>query len=309
MAILLCTTPKARERWGPLLAAALPGREVRVWPDAGDKAAIEYALVWHPEPGLLASLRSLRLIVSLGAGVDHVLRDPALPAGVPILRLVDPYMTQAMGEYVALNVLRLHRQDVDYRMQQAAGEWREREQKNAAERTVGILGFGTLGRDAGCKLQALGFDVAGWSRSEKRGSGFTTYAGKTGFNAILARSEILVSLLPMTPETEGILDAGLFARLPRGAGLISAGRGRHLVETDLLAALESGQLSAAVLDVFREEPLPPAHPFWRHPRILVTPHVAADTHPPTAVAIIAAAIRDFEAARPLANLIDRERGY
>ncbi len=309
MAILLCTTPKARDRWGPLLTAALPGREIRGWPAAGDKAAIDYALVWHPEPGLLASLPNLRLIVSLGAGVDHVLRDPALPAGVPILRLVDPYMTQAMSEYVALNALRLHRQDFDYRMQQAASEWREREQKNAAERTVGILGFGTLGQECGRKLQAFGFDVAGWSRSEKTVPGFAAYAGKVGLNAILARSEILVSLLPMTPETENILDADLFARLPRGAGLINAGRGRHLVEADLLAALESGQLSAAILDVFREEPLPPAHPFWRHPRIVVTPHVAADTHPPTAVAIIAAAIRDFEAGRPLANLIDRERGY
>jgi glyoxylate/hydroxypyruvate reductase A len=309
VAILLCTTPKARERWAPLLAAALPGREIRVWPAAGDKAAIDYALVWHPEPGLLASLPNLRLIVSLGAGVDHVLRDPALPPGVPILRLVDPHMTQAMSEYVALNVLRLHRQDVDYRTQQAAGEWREREQKNAAERTVGILGFGTLGQECGRKLQAVGFDVAGWSRSEKRVLGFATYAGSAGLDALLARSEILVSLLPMTPETENILNADLFTRLPRGAGLINAGRGRNLVEADLLAALDSGQLSAAILDVFREEPLPPAHPFWRHPRVVVTPHVAADTHPPTAVAIIAAAIRDSEAGRPLANLIDRERGY
>jgi glyoxylate/hydroxypyruvate reductase A len=309
VAILLCTTPKARERWGPLLTAALPGREVRVWPETGDKAAIDYALVWHPEPGLLASLPNLKLIVSLGAGVDHVLRDPALPPGVSILRLVDPYMTQAMSEYVALNVLRLHRQDVDYRMQQATAEWRERDQKNAAERTVGILGFGTLGQVAGRKLQTVGFDVAGWSRSEKRVPGFATYAGKGGLDALLARSEILVSLLPMTPETENILNADLFAGLPRGAGLINAGRGRHLVEADLLAALESGQLSAAILDVFREEPLPPAHPFWSHPRVVVTPHVAADTHPPTAVAIIAAAIRDLDAGRPLANLIDRERGY
>lgn len=309
MAILLCTTPKARERWGPLLAAALPGRELRVWPESGDKATIDYALVWHPEPGLLASLPNLRLIVSLGAGVDHVLRDPALPPEVPILRLVDPYMTQAMSEYVALNVLRLHRQDVDYRVQQAAGEWREREQKNAAERSVGILGFGTLGQEAGRKLQALGFDVAGWSRSQKAVPGFATYAGEAGLDALLARSEILVSLLPMTPETDGILNAGLFARLPRGAGLVSAGRGRHLNEADLLAALESGQISAAVLDVFREEPVPAAHLFWRHPRVVITPHVAADTHPPTAVEIIAAAIHDVEAGRTPANLIDRNRGY
>jgi glyoxylate/hydroxypyruvate reductase A len=190
-----------------------------------------------------------------------------------------------------------------------AGEWRERAQKNASKRRVGILGFGTLGQDAGRKLRALGFDVAGWSRSQKAVAGFVAFAGKAGFEALLARSDILVSLLPMTQETENILDAALFARLPRGAAIVNAGRGRHLVEADLLAALGSGHLSAAVLDVFRDEPLPPAHPFWRHPRIVVTPHVAADTNPPTAAPIIAAAIRDFEAGRPLANLIDRDRGY
>lgn len=309
MAILFKSTPAATARWRPFLAAAWPERDIRYWPETGDKGTIDYALVWHPEPGLLASLPRLKLIVSLGAGVDHVLRDPNLPRGVPILRLIDPYMTQAMSEYVALNVLRLHRQDVAYRRQQAAGEWREHAQKNAAERPVGILGFGKLGQDAARKLAALGFPVAGWSRSGRAVPGFATYGGAAGLDALLARSEILVSLLPMTPETEGILDAGLFARLPRGAALVNAGRGRHLVEADLLAALDSGQLSAAVLDVFREEPLPAAHPFWRHPRIVVTPHVAAETHPPTAAAIIARAIGDFEAGLPLANLIDPARGY
>jgi glyoxylate/hydroxypyruvate reductase len=309
MAVLFKTTPAALARWRPHLAAALPQREVRTWPEIGDKAAIDYALVWHPEPGLLASLPNLKLIVSLGAGVDHILRDSALPTGVPILRLVDPYMTQAMSEYVVFQVLRLHRQDIDYRAQQAATEWRERDQRNAAGRTIGILGFGTLGQDAGRKLKALGFDVAGWSRSAKDIPDFATFAGAAGLDALLARSEVLVSLLPMTPQTEGILDARLFARLPRGAGLVNAGRGRHLVEADLIAALDSGHLSGAVLDVFRDEPLPPAHPFWHHPRIVVTPHVAAETHPPTALPIIAAAIADFETGRPVANLVDPARGY
>ena len=309
VAILLCTTAKAQQRWRTHVGAAFPERQIRIWPETGDKAAIDYALVWHPEAGLLATLPNLKLIVSLGAGVDHILRDDTVPKNVPILRIVDPYMTQAMSEYVVLNVLRLHSQDIDYRLHQAAREWRELEQRNAPERRVGILGFGTLGQAAARHLQALGFEVAGWSRSEKTVPGFATYAGKAGLDRLLARSDILVSLLPMTPETEGILDAGLFARLPRGAAIINAGRGRHLVEADLLAAFDSGQLSGAVLDVFREEPLPPAHPFWSHPRIVITPHVAADTHPPTAVAIIAAAIGDFEAGRPVANLIDPQRGY
>jgi glyoxylate/hydroxypyruvate reductase A len=214
-----------------------------------------------------------------------------------------------MSEYVAFSVLRLHRQDLDYLAQQRAGIWEEREQKNAAERPVGILGFGTLGQDAGRKLKALGFDVAGWSRSAKQASGFATYAGADGFDALLRRSEILVCLLPLTAETRGILNAAAFARMPRGAAIVNAGRGGHLVEQDLIPALDSGQLSGAVLDVFRQEPLAPEHPFWRHPRIIVTPHIAAETHAPTAAPIIRDAIGRFEAGLPVPNLIDPARGY
>lgn len=309
MAILFRSTEAATARWRPLLGDLMPEYEVRYWPDIGDPAAIEYALVWHPPPGLLATLPNLKLIVGLGAGVDHLLRDPDLPRHVPILRLVDPYMTDAMSEFVVLSVLRLHRQDLDYLAQQRARTWRELEQKNAAERPVGILGFGTLGQDAGRKLRALGFPVTGWSRSRREISGFATFAGADGLAALLAQSEIAVCLLPLTGETTGILNADAFARMPRGAAIVNAGRGSHLVEADLLAALDSGQLSGAVLDVFRDEPLPPEHPFWAHPRILVTPHIAAETHPPTAAPIIREAIRRFEVGLPLANLIDPARGY
>jgi len=309
MAILFRSTPAATARWRPLLGALLPDQEIRYWPEVGDKAAIEYALVWHPPPGLLASLPKLKLIFGLGAGIDHLLRDPDLPRQVPIVRLVDPYMTDAMSEYVAMSVLRLHRQDLDYLAQQRAGVWEEREQKNAAERPVGILGFGTLGQDAGRKLNALGFPVSGWSRTAKAIAGFQTFAESAGLEALLAASDILVCLLPLTPETAGILHAGNFARMPRSAGLVNAGRGGHLVEDDLIAALESGQLSGAVLDVFREEPLPPNHVFWHHPRIIVTPHVAAETHPPTAARIIGEAVRRFEAGLPVPNVVDLTRGY
>jgi glyoxylate/hydroxypyruvate reductase A len=309
MAILFRTTPAAMARWRPLLGELMSEHEIRYWPDIGDKAAIEYALVWQPEAGLLASLPNLKLIVGLGAGIDHLLRDPALPIGVPIVRLIDPYMTDAMSEYIALQVLRLHRQDLDYLAQQRAGIWQEREQKNAAERPVGILGFGTLGRDAGKKLRALGFDVAGWSRAANVVSGFATYTGAAGLDAVLARSEILVCLLPLTAATVGILNAALFARLPRGAGLVNAGRGGHLVEEDLIPALDCGQLSGAVIDVVREEPLAPGHPFWRHPRIILTPHIAAETHPATAAPIIRDAIHRCEAGLPLDNQVDLARGY
>jgi glyoxylate/hydroxypyruvate reductase len=292
-----------------LLAGLMPEHEFRYWPEIGDRSEIDYAMVWSPEPGLLASLPNLKLIIGLGAGVDHILRDPIVPRDVPILRLVDPYMTDAMSEYVALSVLRLHRQDLDYLAQQRASIWEEREQKNAAERPVGILGFGTLGQDAGRKLKALGFDVAGWSRSAKEVPGFAAYAGPDGFDALLRRSEILVCLLPLTAETRGILNAAAFARLPRGAAIVNAGRGGHLIEEDLIPALDAGQLSGAVLDVFRDEPLPAEHPFWRHPRIIVTPHIAAETHPPTAAPIIRDAIRRFEAGEPVPNLVDTARGY
>jgi len=309
MAILFRSTAAATARWRRLLGELMPEHEIRYWPDIGDRAAIEYALVWQPEPGLLASLPNLKLIVGLGAGVDHLLRDPSLPRTVPIVRLVDPYMTDAMSEYVVLSVLRLHRQDLDYLAQQRAGQWQEREQKNATERPVGILGFGTLGQDAGRKLRSLGFPVAGWSRAPKEIAGFATHAGPAGLDALLQRSEILVCLLPLTAATAGILNAATFARLPRGAGLVNVGRGDHLVEADLLAALDSGHLSGAVLDVFRDEPLPPEHPFWRHPRIIVTPHIAAETHPPTAAPLIRDAIRRCQAGLPVDHRVDLARGY
>ena len=309
MAILFRSTKAATARWRPLLAELLPEHEIRYWPEIGDPNAIDYALVWHPEPGLLAALPKLKMIFGLGAGIDHLLRDPDLPRHVPIVRLVDPYMTDAMSEYVALSVLRLHRQDLDYLAQQRAAVWRELEQKNAAERPVGILGFGTLGQDAGRKLRALGFAVAGWRSSKTPVPGFATFAGADGFDLLLRRSEIIVCLLPLTAETRGILNARAFAAMPRGAGIINAGRGGHLVESDLLAALDRGQVSGAVLDVFDDEPLPPEHPFWRHPRIIVTPHIAAETHPPTAAPLVRDAIRQCEAGLPIANRVDLARGY
>jgi len=301
MALLFRSTVDSAARWRAQLTRLTQELEVRVWPEIG--------LVWRPEPGFLASLPNLKLILSLGAGVDHLLGDPQLPQHLPIVRLVDPHMTAAMSEYVVLQVLRLHRRELDYRAQQEAGLWRELDQKNAVDRRVGILGLGELGRDAAKKLRALGFDVAGWSRGERTVPGVASYAGANGLPQLLGRSEILVCLLPLTAETEGILNGSTLALLPKGAALVNAARGAHLVEEDLLAALASGQISAAVLDVFRQEPLPADHPFWHHPRIVVTPHVAAFTNPATAAPIILDNIRRFEEGRPLLNRIDPARGY
>ena len=309
MALLFRSTVDSAARWSGQLGRLMPNLDIRIWPDIGDPSEIDYALVWRPEPGLLAALPNLKLILSLGAGIDHILCDPHLPAGVPITRLVDPYLTDAMSEYVVLQVLRLHRQDPDYRAQQQAGIWRELPQKNAGERPVGILGFGEIGQDAGRKLAALGFPVSGWSRQQRTVAGVEIFAGRDGLPQLLGRTEILVCLLPLTEETQGILNTRTFAALPRGAGLVNAGRGGHLVEDDLIPALDRGELSAAALDVFREEPLPPGHPFWHHPRILVTPHIAGITNPVTAAPIILDNIRRIDEGRPLLNQVDPEQGY
>jgi glyoxylate/hydroxypyruvate reductase A len=296
------------DRWRTALAEAMPELEFRLSSQPGDKGEIEYALVWKPPPGLLASLPRLKVIGSLGAGVDHILADPTLP-DLPVVRLVDPHMVAAMSEYVVTQVLRLHRQDLVYAAQQRRGEWREPLQPNAEERRVGILGLGTMGTDAALKLRALGFDVAGWSRRPKEVAGVRSYAGKQGLAEMLAETHILVCLLPLTTDTEGILNARLFARLPKGAMLLNAGRGAHLVEEDLIPALDSGQLSGAVLDVFRQEPLPPGHPFWRDERIVVTPHIAATTNPKTAAYIVADTFRRARDGKPLLNVVDRAARY
>jgi glyoxylate/hydroxypyruvate reductase len=309
MAVLFLAALDAAVAWRAELERLIPGIDLRVWPELGDPAAIEAALVWRSPPGLLASLPNLRLIVSLGAGVDGLVDDPLLLPGVPIVRLVDPYMTVAMSEYVQLQVLRLHRQDVTYLAQQRHGLWQTLPQPNAAERRVGVLGLGVLGGDAALKLSVLGFEVMGWSRTEKRLRGIRCFHGADGLSALLARAEILVCLLPLTSATDGILAAGLFSRLPRGAAIVNCARGRHLVEADLLAALDSGQLSAAVLDVFGDEPLPRDHPFWRHERIVLTPHVAAATHAPTAALAVADTLRRLGAGKKLLNRVDGSERY
>ena len=309
MAVLFRSNADSAVHWKAELAKHLPGLDLRVWPEIGDPREIEAAIVWKPEHGLLASLPNLRVIASLGAGVDSLFHDPTLPRHVPIVRLVDPYMTEAMSEYVLTQVLRLHRQDLRYLSQQRDRVWRDHPQPNAAERRVGILGLGTLGTDAARKLAVMGFQVAGWSRREKRLPGIESFHGPEGLEALARRSEILVCLLPLTEDTAGILNARLFAQLPPGAGIVNAARGGHLVEEDLIPALDSRQLSAAVLDVFREEPLPAGHPFWRDPRIVVTPHAAAATNPPTAAAIIADTLRRLYDGKPLLNVVDPERRY
>ena len=309
MALIIRVGESRAEWWRAHLQDLLPEIECRLWDDPGDPAEIEYAVVWRPPAGGLKRFANLRCIVSIGAGIDHVLADPELPGGVPIIRTTGHDLTQRMREYVCLHVLRLHRRLPEIEAAQRTREWHQLINPPAPQRRVGVMGLGNLGADCARTLGLVGFDVAGWARRPREIDGVTTFAGGDGLAPFLARSEILVCLLPLTPATTGILNAELFAQLPEGACVVNAARGEHLVEADLLAALESGQVGWATLDVFHEEPLPAAHPFWDHPRVLVTPHVASLIDPVAGGKAIAANLRRFIAGEPVPDLVDLDQGY
>ena len=275
MALIIRVGP-ARERWWlEHLQGLLPEMDCRPWSDPGRLEDIEIAVVWKPPAGGLRRFPNLKLIVSIGAGIDHVLADPELPRHVPILRTTGEDLTIRMREYVVLHVLRLHRRLPEIEAAQSRKEWLQLINPPAHERRIGVMGLGALGSDCAKALSAIGFDVAGWSRRRKATDGIESFAGDQELGPFLERSEILVCLLPLTPKTEGILNADLFRRLPEGACIINAARGGHLVEADLLDALDDGRIGAATLDVFHTEPLPASSPFWSHPKVLVTPHVAS----------------------------------
>ena len=283
--------------------------EVREWGAPGDPGEIDYALVWKPEAGALAAFPNLKIIFSIGAGIDHLLGDGVLPRGLPVVRMVERALTAGMTEYVLYHVLRFHRFMPQYEAGRREGAWREIPQTPAWRRRVGLLGLGVLGADAARALAALGFDVAGWSRGEKNIRGVASHHGARGLREMLARSEILVCLLPLTAQTENILNAETFAQLPKGAFVINAARGGHCMEEDLLAALESGHLAGAALDVFKTEPLEKSSPLWRHPRVYITPHIASMTVPATAAEHVMENIRRFRAGRELTHLADLAREY
>lgn len=314
MSILLSATGWDVAPWRERLRALLPDHPVVTPPELADRDAVRYAVCWRPGPGALAKLPNLQAIFSLGAGVDHLFEDPQLPP-VPIVRVVDPDLTARMSEWVVLHALLHLRAFRRYERQQRERVWDEDADPPAAgEVRVGIMGFGELGRDAARKLKALGFDVAGWSASAKSESGIACFHGPDGLEAMLARTDILVSLLPLTEATRGILDARLFAKLARGGRLggpvlLNAGRGGLQVEADILAALDAGVLKAASLDVFEIEPLPRDSRLWNHPAVFVSPHNAAISAPSAVARAIAGQIAAFERGEPLRNVVDRARGY
>jgi glyoxylate/hydroxypyruvate reductase len=314
MTLLVAISGWDPQPWQEQFAALLPDRKIVTLDDPFDRREVHYAVCWKPPAGSLAHLPNLAALFSLGAGVDALLADPRLP-DVPLVRIIDANLTARMSEYVVLHCLAHLRQYRRYLDQQQKGLWQDdRSQPAAHEISVGVMGFGVMGQDAARKLSAIGFPVRGWSRTPKDFEDYEMFSGPEGLELFLARTDILVSLLPLTPDTAGLLNHSLFSRLKQGGKLggpvlIHAGRGGVQVEADILAALEDDVLKAATLDVFSAEPLDPDSPLWKHPSLTLTPHNAAISTPASIAHNIAAQIRSFEAGGLLQGLVDRSVGY
>jgi glyoxylate/hydroxypyruvate reductase A len=308
MAILYRSDAPRAAAWARYFAEHAPDLDFRVWPEAGNLEEIEYLIAWQPPREFLAALPRLKVLFSSGAGVDHV-DFSAVPAHIPIARMVEPGIINGMVEYVSLAVLALHRDFFDYVDAKAARRWHPLEVPPAFSRGIGVMGMGVLGRAVLERLSTYGFQLRGWNRSPRHMPGVQVFAGADQLQPFLAGCDVLVCLLPLTSATRGILNRQLFAMLPAHAALINVGRGPHLVDADLIEALDSGQLSRAILDVTDPEPLPPEHPFWAHPRVFLTPHVASMTQPESAAPIRLENLRRHQRGEPLLNVIDRSSGY
>lgn len=315
MALLYLLNNWDVDLWAKTMRRQAPDLDVRIWPkETGRIEDIAYAVAWLPPANVLRSLPNLKVIFSLGAGVDAILRDPTLPEGVPIARVIDPDLTMRMSEYVVMSVLMHHRQQRRMDENQRKRVWDSFATHAASALTVGIMGLGVMGSDSARKLAMMGFKVLGWSRTRKTIPDVECFAGLAEIDSFLQRTDILVCLLPHTPETTGIINRDLIRKLSRkgpldGPVLINAGRGKQQVEKDILAALDAGELQAATLDVFETEPLPQDSPFWSHPKVTVTPHAAADSDPDTITAYVLGQIRRHQMGLPVENIIDRKLGY
>ena len=288
------------------LTQALPDSRIEIWPDISDASAVEFAVVWKQPPGSLAALPNLKAIQCFGAGVDAILSDSTLPA-LPIARIVDPTLTQTMVRYLD-SVVNHYRLRLDlFIAQQQQQLWQAKSPRRFQH--ICMLGLGELGSAAASHFAALGYQVSGWSRTAKQLEGIQCFSAEAELTAAVAQADIVICLLPLTPATESLLDTVFFSRLKAGAILINVARGAIVDDEALLAALNNGQLQAACLDVFRQEPLPAQHPFWQHPAILITPHVSAVTNVSTVVAQIADNYRRSQRGELMANLVDISKGY
>jgi glyoxylate/hydroxypyruvate reductase A len=308
MALLYKADPVRGEQWKRLFAEHAPDIEWRAWPDIGDPKDIRFLAAWQAPDDLETLLPNLQVLFALSAGVDQLDLD-RLPTSLPVVRLLDPGITRGMCEYASFAVLSLHRDMLRYRQQQIARCWQAHLLQPAAQRRVGVMGLGMQARQILATLQTFGFALSGWARSEHRIAGVDCFAGDEQLPAFLGQCDIVICVLPLTEQTQGILNRQLFRHLPKGAALVNMGRGGHLIEEDLLEALASGQLSAAVLDVLQQEPAVPDHPFWQHPQILLTPHIAAMTQPESAFGVLLDNIRRYQRGESMLGQIDRQRRY
>ncbi|OGB19539.1 MAG: glyoxylate/hydroxypyruvate reductase A [Burkholderiales bacterium RIFCSPHIGHO2_12_FULL_67_38] len=306
MNITFCCTDTKAEPWLDGLRAALPGASVEVWQPGAPQA--DHAVVWAPPQQFLDEQQALKGLFNIGAGVDALLKL-RLPPGVKLVRLDDAGMSVQMAEYVCHAVIRHFREFDAYEAEVKAGQWSYRKPRHRQDFPVGVMGLGVLGERVAKALRVFEFPVHGWSRTPKAVEGVLTHSGEVGFQTFLSSCRVLVNLLPLTPETQDILNRDTLGRLQPDAYLINVARGAHLVEADLLALLESGHMAGATLDVFRTEPLPAAHPFWTHPKITVTPHTSARTLRDESIAQIARKIGALERGEPVAGVVDTARGY
>jgi glyoxylate/hydroxypyruvate reductase A len=306
MRITVCCTDTKTAPWIEGLRAALPGSTVEDWRPGAPVA--DHAVVWAPPQQFLDEQRGLKGIFNIGAGVDALMKLQ-LPSPALVVRLDDAGMSVQMAEFVCHAVIRHFRELDGYERDSAQGKWGFRKPRSRADHPVGVMGLGVLGQRVAQAVAAFEFPVRGWSRSPRQVDGVRCFAGEAQFGAFLAGTRILVNLLPLTPDTENILDRRKLSQLQPGGYVINVARGRHLVDEDLLALLDEGHLAGAALDVFRTEPLPPEHPFWKHPKITVTPHTSARTLRDESIAQIARKIVALERGEPIAGVVDRQRGY
>lgn len=311
MSALLFYSPQdPAELWAAELRKTLPDDvDVRLHPAVGDPKDVEYILCWRPMPGLLGSLPNLKLILSLAAGFDHVLQVPDRPVHVPIVRIVDDFLSAMMAEYAVHAVLGFHRDMPRYRVAQRDRRWDRGWPQYTPDIHVGVLGLGAIGAEVARKLAVFGFQVHGWARTAKTIDGITCHVGESGLAAMLPHCRHLVCVLPLTEDTRGIIDRKTLATLPQGAHVVNIGRGGHVVDADLLAALDAGHIAGAFLDVYNAEPLPSDHAYWGHPQVLMTPHVAGEIVPRSCAHAIARSIVCQRNGEPVPGVANLERGY
>lgn len=309
MAIQIISKRIDNEVWLKLIKKALPDEDIYLYPDEGDRAEVTYALAWKPPEGIFMRYPNLQAVASMGAGVDHILKDGQFPRDLPVTRVTDEFLTKDMGEYVLAMTLNYLRNYNDLRSAQTKHEWKHGLYRRLSDVSVGIMGLGVLGEYTANLLSDLGCNVIGWSRTAKDLKGIQCYHGQDQFEDFLSKSEVLVCLLPLTKETAGILNKQTFSMLPNGAYIINVARGQHLIDEDLLEMIDSGHLAGAALDVFHQEPLSADHPFWSNEKITITPHVASFTKPASVIPQLVDNYKRLSNGKPLVNVVSVDKGY